>query len=325
VDYSQFGQALIVQRLITDDTPRVLVDIGASDGIQDSNSRALIEQGWRAVLVEPMAETFAKLRRNCEDYPQTTLVKAACSDRDGIAAMCVGGRWNSLSDSPEIAPGLGTDFVEVETITLDKVFEIGRVPQDFGVLMLDTEGLDLCVLKGLELTATRPRIIVTEDLRETSSEKYALLSSLCYRFVGAWRADSIWVSNSHPVETTSLRLPIFRLPFTWKPSGAPTSGTVFFDGLRRSCVLGWAFHERDQVPPRLVVVDLRGVNSPQRYVFQAVRTPRGDVVDHFHAPSLLMSGFRACIDVLPGEYELRVVQQDVSVYSEAVVAAMSVA
>jgi hypothetical protein len=53
IDYSQHGQALILQQLITADTPRVLVDIGAHDGITGSNSRALIEQGWHAVLVEP--------------------------------------------------------------------------------------------------------------------------------------------------------------------------------------------------------------------------------------------------------------------------------
>jgi len=50
LDYSQHGQALILQQLVTVDTPKILVDIGAHDGITNSNSSALVEQGWRAQL-----------------------------------------------------------------------------------------------------------------------------------------------------------------------------------------------------------------------------------------------------------------------------------
>jgi hypothetical protein len=54
VDYLQYGQALILRQLITSDTPRILVEIGAHDGISGSNSRMLLEQGWCGLLVEPL-------------------------------------------------------------------------------------------------------------------------------------------------------------------------------------------------------------------------------------------------------------------------------
>ncbi len=330
VDYSQHGQALILQQLITADTPRVLVDIGAHDGITGSNSRALLEQGWRAILVEPLPAAFAQLRENCRLFPDVTLFQAACSNRSGLAVIRVGidgdlGQLSSMSESSAIAPNLTAESIQVATMTLADVFEQGRVASDFGVLLIDTEGFDFHILRGLAGTARRPRIIVTEDFSETDVEKYALLSNLGYRFVGAWGSDSVWISHSHLADTTSLRMPVWRLPVDWKPSGVPVSGRLFFESLTRQCIVGWAFIESNRVPTVDVVVDLRRAGSPQRYVFRAARVPRPDVAAHFQSSTLWASGFRACIDVPPGHYDLHVVQQDESSYSDTIVESLSVA
>jgi FkbM family methyltransferase len=45
-----------------------LLDIGAHDGIQWSNSRALIEQGWKGVLVEPSPVVFVQLMANTDQF-----------------------------------------------------------------------------------------------------------------------------------------------------------------------------------------------------------------------------------------------------------------
>ena len=86
-----------------------------------------------------------------------------------------------------------------------EVFRSGDVPTDFGVLLVDTEGLDFRVLQCLKHTTQRPRIIVTEDFAETDALKYALLSDVGYRFVAAWGSDSIWVSRSHAAVPPGLR------------------------------------------------------------------------------------------------------------------------
>jgi FkbM family methyltransferase len=329
IDYSQHGQALILQQLITADTPRVVVDIGAHDGITGSNSRALVEQGWRAILVEPLPAVFAQLKENCRAIPNVTLFQAACSDRSGRVFIRVGidgdtGQLSSISKSNLIAPNLTAEALAVPAMTLADLFEQGGVASDFGVLLTDTEGLDFRVLQGLDATVQRPRIIVTEDFSDTDLEKYALLTKLDYRFVGAWGPDSVWISQSHRVDTTSLRLPVRRLPADWKPSGTPVSGRLVFESVTRQCVIGWAFFEANRVPPLDVVVDLRRAGSPQRYVFGATRTPRPDVAAHFQSSTLYMSGFRACIDVPSGQYELHVIQQAESSFSDAMVEDLSV-
>src|SRR5207248_1947018 len=120
----------------------------------------------------------------------------------------------------------------------------------------------------------RPRIIVTEDFADTDSAKYTLLSGLGYRFVGAWGADSIWISRSHPADASPLRLPLWRMPADWTPSGLPATGQVCFESLTRQCVVGWAFRDAGCPPAPDVVIELRRVNSPQRSAFRAARLPR---------------------------------------------------
>jgi hypothetical protein len=186
------------------------------------------------------------------------------------------------------------------------------------VLLVDTEGWDLTVLRGLDQMRARPRIIVTEEFGGTNEEKYAFLSERNYRFVGAWGFDSFWISASHPADITSLQFPIRRLPPNWLPQQQPgSSGQVTLDDhlLPGVSVVGWAWTEIDKEPERTVVLALSPVDSPQRYFFQAWRIPRPDVAAAFNSEKLLMSGYRAHVDAPAGVYELRVIQIGAGTYT----------
>jgi len=323
VDYSQYGQGLILEQLITDDTPRVVVDIGAHDGIDGSNSRVLLEQGWRGLLVEPVPSVFARLRSNSTGFHNVSLVEAACSDSAGTAFIYLGKdgaapQMSSLSRHPEILNNVTDTPISVRTTTLADLISDHAIPEDFGALLVDTEGWDLTVLRGLDQTRARPRIIVTEEFGETNDEKYAFLSERNYRFVGAWGFDSFWIRGSHPVDTTSLRFPIRRLPAGRFPREQPSSsGQVMLDNppMPGVCVIGWAWTEIDKQPEPTVALALSPVDSPQRYFFQAWRMPRPDVAAAFNSEKLLMSGYRAPVDVPPGVYNLRVIQLGAQTYT----------
>lgn len=62
-DFSQSGEQAIILKYFGDFRGTVL-DIGANDGILYSNSRALVELDWSAVLVEPAEIAFGKLMAN---------------------------------------------------------------------------------------------------------------------------------------------------------------------------------------------------------------------------------------------------------------------
>lgn len=63
--YSAKNEQLIIARLVALLAPasRYVVDIGAADGLEFSNSYALIASGWSAVCIEPRHEQAAQLTR----------------------------------------------------------------------------------------------------------------------------------------------------------------------------------------------------------------------------------------------------------------------
>ncbi|MDQ2712257.1 MAG: FkbM family methyltransferase [Acidobacteriota bacterium] len=323
LDYSQFGQGLILEQLLTPGMPRFLVDVGAYDGLTGSNSRALLEQNWQAVLVEPIPNLFSKLQANSSSLRGVSLVNAACSDRTGTANIRLGKdgtdtQMSSLSTHPLVEETLGKEAVAVKTLTLRDLFSSERVPDDFGVLLIDAEGWDFAVLSGLANTSARPRIIVTEDFAGTDEAKYDLLRREQYRFIGRWGCDSFWVAKWHSVDTAHIRLPIERIPEDWLPTGKRVGGLAKVDGVEYGCLYGWACIMESSNPAPEVIVSLKSENSPQRYLFRAFRSARPDVAAHFSSSTLLSSGYRTPLDLPSGKYEVTIIQHREEHYSEEI-------
>lgn len=322
VDYSQHEQALILRQLITPETPRIVVDVGAHDGICGSNSRELLEDGWRGLLIEPMPPVFTRLAQNSRDLPNAKLVNVACGDKDGTQTMRIGrdgpeGQMGSFSSDPVILQNLSETSIDVPVKTLSQLLRENDIPKDFGVLLVDTEGWDLVVLEGLRATDARPRIIVTEDFSATDTKKSELLITLGYSCGGSWGGDSFWVSQrqrsgAQSIDFSRMSLPVLRLPRKWRPSGKPISGgqvKVDTDASFRYTITGWAWNESFQFPNVEVIVSLRGAGSDEAAWFRAWSIPRPDVAAAFGSPSLLMSGFRTNVNVAPGNYAVTIVQQ----------------
>lgn len=155
-DYSQYGQ----QRILTEhfgDRKGFLIDVGAGDGINLSNSRALLEQGWRGVLVEPHRELFKELVKNTIGVVDAVPINVAFADGNGAAKLHL---------SP---PGADTDHTlmirdhwdsyEVRVCRLDSLF-----PFKIDLLLVDAEGLDYAVLLGVDWTVNRPEVVVAEGV-----------------------------------------------------------------------------------------------------------------------------------------------------------------
>ena len=318
MDYSQYGQALILEQLIATDTPSVLVDIGANDGVCGSNSRALLEKGWTGVLVEPLPRVFEKLKRNSSQFPEVTILQVAVSHERGHAPIFIGrdgdlGQLSSLSQDPLLLSALSEQVIQVPTVPLADVLAAHRVPEDFGVLLIDTEGWDLNILQGLEHTSKRPRIIVTEDFKGTNEAKYRLLAAQGYQYVGFWGSDSFWVNPRylHPVQRFGV--PAHRCPPGWPPTERDIQGGVAMldqAACFRNSVAGWAWNDADTAPSEVVYVRLQCSATKETIAYEAWRTPRPDVAQAFNSDVLMFSGFRAFCDVAAGPYEVTVIQAD---------------
>ena len=60
--YSQYNEEGFIDSFFKNKNNGFLVDIGAADGITNSNSRFLIEKGWGGILIEPNTKNFNKLQ-----------------------------------------------------------------------------------------------------------------------------------------------------------------------------------------------------------------------------------------------------------------------
>lgn len=137
-----------------------ILDIGAWDPKIFSNSRALIEKGWDALLVEPSPRPLEALLREYGDTPRVQIVSACVGTEPGLIKMQVSadavsttsddvsGRWSKA--------GAYYGSMWVPQITLAQIFnqfggfdfvniDAEGVSADLFVELMNTEMLPACV------------------------------------------------------------------------------------------------------------------------------------------------------------------------------------
>ena len=115
-----------IDELVPTDRPRVVVDIGAGNGVRWSNSYALVQEGWNALGIEADPHKYDLLRQVYRRFPNAK----ACNRRVQPDSI------NSL----------------LKSLDIDK---------NFSVLCLDIDGNDYWLLDAI-LSSFRPRLIITE-------------------------------------------------------------------------------------------------------------------------------------------------------------------
>jgi hypothetical protein len=126
--YAQGQEEAILARLFEHIPPtnRCCVDIGASDGLRNSNTALLLrEHGWQGTLVEGSAHRFARLK---EHYGQAANVR--------------------LVDA------------RVQPDTVERLLDDAGVPAAYDLLSLDIDGNDYWVWRALR--RHRARVVVIE-------------------------------------------------------------------------------------------------------------------------------------------------------------------
>jgi FkbM family methyltransferase len=133
------------------------VQVGACDGVSGDPVHDLIKKGrMRAVLIEPIEQSFAKLRAVYEGVPNVTTVQAAIGQRDGLAtlyrvkegASSIPDNWsvqlasfNKLHLLRHGVPADEIDEVTVPCLTLQSLVEQFGLER-IDILQIDTEGFD---------------------------------------------------------------------------------------------------------------------------------------------------------------------------------------
>jgi FkbM family methyltransferase len=149
MSYGQNKEDDILLEHFRDTPPGRLLDVGAWAPCALSNSRALIELGWHAVLVEPSPKPFCGLLDAYGGNPAVQLVNAAVADTAGLKTWHdSGGDAVSTLDESHRRKWAGSVTYRpmlVSTITVADL--LAAVGSAFDLLSLDVEGHSAMLLR----------------------------------------------------------------------------------------------------------------------------------------------------------------------------------
>jgi len=142
------------------------IDIGANDGMTLSNTRRLAELGWTGVLVEPSPTAFSRLQENYSRMKGFYLYPFALGETNGVTTLYESGELLKKGDVALVSTidenekgrwtpaNIKFNPVEVKVFRW-KTFLNRLKIKKFDFISLDAEGLDLPILRQIDLTDTK--------------------------------------------------------------------------------------------------------------------------------------------------------------------------
>lgn len=150
--YSQNNEEQIVLNHFKD-FKGTFLDIGAYDGIDLSNTRALMEIGWKGICVEPNPKIVQKLKINCSDFSDVIIYDCALGTVDGVVSFNANDEYYSTILDSEIDRWKGAfnfEKIDVKSLTFKTLYENSPYKK-FDFVSIDCEGLDYFILSQINL------------------------------------------------------------------------------------------------------------------------------------------------------------------------------
>lgn len=152
----------------------IAIDIGASDGIENSNTLYFETIGWKIICIEPnpiLAKKCKDIRRNVLEYAVGNM------DQDNVEFTIFDFEWNGWGNQSAISSlSIDSRLVEstkhltqrIEKISvnvrkLDTIIESISGISQIDWLSIDTESTELNVLKGFDILKWKPKLMVIEN------------------------------------------------------------------------------------------------------------------------------------------------------------------
>jgi FkbM family methyltransferase len=176
--FSQAGEDLIVRFFfqVRGIGKITYLDIGAYDPIELSNTYYFYRRGYRGVLVEPNVSLCEKLRAV---RPEDTTLVAGIADTTAKEAdyyiMTQSGLNTFSKDEADHQTEVTKGQISVKEVIKMPLLNINDVMikhfRDAPTfLSVDTEGLDLAILKGINYDRFRPNVICAETLVSSTTK-----------------------------------------------------------------------------------------------------------------------------------------------------------
>ena len=147
------------------------LDLGANDGITLSNTRACILRGWAGVMVEASTAAFDRLRALYGPNMDVHCLNVAVGDHNGEVILHESGAHLGKGDvsllsttvESELDRWVGTGFTPepVRMVDFSTLLEMSPL-KTFDLISIDIEGMDLAVLRQMDLNALKCSMLIVE-------------------------------------------------------------------------------------------------------------------------------------------------------------------
>jgi FkbM family methyltransferase len=141
------------------------VEVGAYDGISFSNTYGLARIGWRGLYVEAVWEYYLKCVETHKNHPRIEVINECVGDGN-MVNMYVGKEFSTASErfALEASAYWGVKYsgvVSVPTMTLNNLLQAHWIGA-MDLMVIDVEGSEADVLKGLSMTCWMPKLVIIE-------------------------------------------------------------------------------------------------------------------------------------------------------------------
>jgi FkbM family methyltransferase len=173
ISYAQNYEDVMLYRALKRVEKGFYIDVGAMDPVVDSVTKAFYQRGWRGINIEPVHQWYEKL---VLDRPEDTNLNVAVLDRPGVVRLYdivdtgLSTIDRTLAERHKEDGGYQTRDITVTAVTLDMVLE-EHPHEEVHFLKVDVEGAERQVLEGIDLTRTRPWIILVEATKPLTQEQ----------------------------------------------------------------------------------------------------------------------------------------------------------
>jgi FkbM family methyltransferase len=205
ISYAQNSEDVLLWRALGHIKDGFYIDVGASDPVEHSVTKAFYDAGWHGINLEPLPTHVAAF---AEQRPRDLNLAVAAGSRQGELTLydvpAVRG-WASPKQSvaeSHRAEGHEVAELRVPVRTLASVCE-EHVQGEIQFLKIDVEGFEGEVLQGMDFGRWRPWVLVIEATlpgrRETSHETWEhLVTGQRYRFAWFDGLNRYYVAEEHP-------------------------------------------------------------------------------------------------------------------------------
>jgi len=143
-----------------------VVDVGAADGQDNSNSWALIQRGWKGILIEPDKEQYHELATRYDGHPNVNTLNMAIGTDTGIHTFYSNRQVSTFEPSwkerCEETYGVVYTSSLVAVVRLQFALTELLAPKHIDLLTIDCESRDMDVLNSLDLSIYKPELICLE-------------------------------------------------------------------------------------------------------------------------------------------------------------------